>query len=319
MPTRALGNSDLLITPVGIGAWAMGGGGWQFAWGPQDDDASVRAIRAALDAGMNWIDTAAIYGLGHSESVVARALDGLSNKPYVFTKCARVWNEKREILKSLKRDSVRQECEASLRRLNVDVIDLYQIHWPEPDEDVEEGWETLVRLKQEGKVRWIGVSNFATAQLERISRVEMPTSLQPPYNILRRQIEGDQLQFCKQNNVGVLVYSPMQSGLLTGKMTRERVAAMPADDHRPRTPHFQEPQLSRNLRLVEAMREIGARHGRSPGDVAIAWTLRLPEITAAIAGMRSPEQAQGVAAGAEFRLSAEEVAELEAFLAANPV
>ena len=319
MQTRALGNSNLLITPIGVGAWAMGGGGWQFAWGPQDDSASVRAICAALDAGLNWIDTAAIYGLGHSEEVVARALDGLIKKPHVFTKCARVWNEQREILKVLKRDSVRRECEASLRRLKVDVIDLYQMHWPEPDEDVEEGWETMVRLKEEGKVRWIGVSNFTTAQLERISRIETPTSLQPPYNILRRQIEGDQLDFCKAHSIGVLVYSPMQSGLLAGKMTRERIAAMPADDHRPRTSHFQEPQLSRNLLLVELMREIGARHGRAPGDVAIAWTLRLPEVTAAIAGMRSPEQAHEVAAAAEFRLTAEEVAELEAFLAANPV
>jgi len=319
METRILGNSDLRITPVGIGAWAMGGGGWQFAWGPQDDNESIGAIRAALDAGLNWIDTAAVYGLGHSEEIVARAVAGLAAKPYVFTKCARAWNENREIQKRLKRDSVRRECEDSLRRLKADVIDLYQMHWPEPDEDVEEGWETMVRLKEEGKVRWIGVSNFSTAQLERVSRIQTPTSLQPPYNILRRQIEGDQLSFCQGRGVGVLVYSPMQSGLLTGKMTRERIAAMPADDHRPRTSHFQEPALSRNLRLVDVMREIGARHGRTPGDVAIAWTLRRPEVTAAIAGMRSPEQAREVAAAAEFRLTAGEAAELEEFLAANPV
>lgn len=319
MQTRTLGNSDLQITPVGVGAWAMGGGGWQFAWGPQDDAESIRAIRAALDAGLNWIDTAAVYGLGHSESVVAEAVAGRATRPYVFTKCARVWNENREIQKCLKRGSVRRECEDSLRRLKIDVIDLYQMHWPEPDEDVEEGWETMVRLKEEGKVRWIGVSNFSTEQLKRIARIQMPASLQPPYNILRRQIEGEQLSFCKENGVGVLVYSPMQSGLLTGKMTRERIAAMPADDHRPRTPHFQEPALSRNLRLVEVMREIGARHGRTPGDVAIAWTLRLPEVTAAIAGMRSPEQAREVAAAAEFRLTAAEAAQLEEFLAANPL
>ena len=319
MQTRKLGNSDLHITPIGIGAWAMGGGGWQFAWGPQDDDASVRAIHAALDAGLNWIDTAAVYGLGHGEEVVGRALEGLSRKPYVFTKCARVWGEDRQIRKSLKRESVRRECEESLRRLKVDVIDLYQMHWPEPDEEVEEGWETLVRLKEEGKVRWIGVSNFSTAQLERVAGIETPTSLQPPYNILRRQIESDQLGFCRANNVGVLVYSPMQSGLLSGRMSKERLAAMPADDHRQRTPYFKEPQFSRNLALVELMRVIGARHGRTPGEVAISWTLRLPEITGAIVGIRSVEQVEGVIGAAEFRLAEGEIAELEAFLAANPV
>jgi aryl-alcohol dehydrogenase-like predicted oxidoreductase len=319
MQTRKLGNSDLHITPIGIGAWAMGGGGWQFGWGPQDDDASVRAIHAALDAGLNWIDTAAVYGLGHGEEVVGRALEGLSRKPYVFTKCARVWGEDRQIRKSLKRESVRRECEESLRRLRVDVIDLYQMHWPEPDEEVEEGWETLVRLKEEGKVRWIGVSNFSTAQLERVAGIETPASLQPPYNILRRQIESDQLGFCRANNVGVLVYSPMQSGLLSGRMSKERLAAMPADDHRQRTPYFQEPQFSRNLALVELMRAIGARHGRTPGEVAISWTLRLPEITGAIVGIRSVEQVEGVIGAAEFRLAEGEIAELEAFLAAHPV
>jgi aryl-alcohol dehydrogenase-like predicted oxidoreductase len=319
MQTKKLGNSDLHITPIGIGAWAMGGGGWQFGWGPQDDDASVRAIHAALDAGLNWIDTAAVYGLGHGEEVVGRALEGLSRKPYVFTKCARVWGEDRQIGKSLKRESVRRECEESLRRLKVDVIDLYQMHWPEPDEEVEEGWETLVRLKEEGKVRWIGVSNFSTAHLERITGIETPTSLQPPYNILRRQIESDQLGFCRANNVGVLVYSPMQSGLLSGRMSKERLAAMPADDHRQRTPYFQEPQFSRNLALVELMRAIGARHGRTPGEVAISWTLRLPEITGAIVGIRSVEQVEGVIGAAEFRLAEGEIAELEGFLAANPV
>ncbi len=319
MQTRPLGNSDLRITPIGIGAWAMGGGGWQFAWGPQDDDDSIRAVRAAIDAGLNWIDTAAIYGLGHGEEVVGRALSGLPTKPYVFTKCARVWSDDRNILKVLKRDSVRKECEDSLRRLKVDVIDLYQMHWPEPDEDVEEGWETLVRLKEEGKVRWIGVSNFSTSQLDRISRIQVPTSLQPPYNILRRQIEGDQLEYCRANNIGVVVYSPMQSGLLTGRMTAGRVAAMPADDHRQRTPYFQEPQLSRNLALVEVLRGIGGRHGRTPGETAIAWTLRLPEITGAIVGIRAVEQVEGVVGAAGFRLSPEEIAEIDSFLEANPV
>lgn len=319
METRKLGNSGLEITTLGIGAWAMGGGGWQFAWGPQDDDASIRAIHAALDAGLNWIDTAAIYGLGHGEVVVGRALAGRADRPLVFTKCARNWNEKREILKVLKRDAVRKECEDSLRRLGVDVIDLYQIHWPEPDEDVEEGWETLVRLKEEGKVRAIGVSNFSTSQLERIGRIQMPSSLQPPYNVLRRDIEGDQLEFCRRNNVGVIVYSPMQSGLLSGRMTKERVAAMPPDDHRARTPFFQEPRLTRNLALVELMREIGAEHGRTPGEVAIAWTLRLDEITGAIVGIRSPEQLNGIIGAADLKLSAGECARIEGFLTENPV
>jgi aryl-alcohol dehydrogenase-like predicted oxidoreductase len=318
MQTRRLGNSDLDITPLGIGAWAMGGGGWRFAWGPQDDNQSIAAIRKALDAGINWIDTAAVYGLGHSEQVVARALDGYSPKPYIFTKCARNWTDEREIFPCLKRDAVRQECEDSLRRLKVDVIDLYQIHWPEPDEDLEEGWETLARLKDEGKVRWIGVSNFSSAHLRRAQAIAPVTSLQPPYSILSPEIENDQLPFCAQHHSGVIVYSPMKSGLLTGKMTRERIAGMPPDDFRQRTPHFQEPKLSRNLELVEMLRAIGVRHGRTPGEVAIAWTLRRAEVTAAIVGLRAPEQLDGVIGAAEFRLSESEVEEIAGFLAAHP-
>lgn len=318
MKTKQLGNSDLHITPLGVGAWAMGGGGWQFAWGPQDDAASIAAIHAALDAGINWIDTAAVYGLGHSEQVVAKALDGIANRPYVFTKCERNWNERREIFSSLKREHIRAECENSLRRLKVDVIDLYQIHWPEPDEDVEEGWDTLARLQQEGKVRWIGVSNFNSAQLKRIQPIAPITSLQPPYSILSPEIEQDQLPYCRQNNIGVIVYSPMKSGLLTGKMTRERIAAMPPDDFRPRTANFQEPKLTRNLELVEVMRAIGNRHGRAPGEVALAWTLHNPDVTAAIVGLRSPEQLKGVIGAAEFRLSPEEIEEISGFLAAHP-
>jgi aryl-alcohol dehydrogenase-like predicted oxidoreductase len=318
MQTRRLGNSDLDITPLGIGAWAMGGGGWRFAWGPQDDNQSIAAIRKALDAGINWIDTAAVYGLGHSEQVVARALDGYSPKPYIFSKCARSWTNEREIFPCLKRDAVRQECEDSLRRLKVDVIDLYQIHWPEPDEDLEEGWETLARLKDEGKVRWIGVSNFSSAHLRRAQAIAPVTSLQPPYSILSPEIENDQLPFCAQHHSGVIVYSPMKSGLLTGKMTRERIAGMPPDDFRQRTPHFQEPKLSRNLELVEMLRAIGVRHGRTPGEVAIAWTLRRAEVTAAIVGLRAPEQLDGVIGAAEFRLSESEVEEIAGFLAAHP-
>lgn len=315
MTRKQLGNSDMQITPIGIGAWAMGGGGWAFAWGPQDDAASIAAIHAALDAGINWIDTAAVYGLGHSEEVVARALAGRSNKPYIFTKCERVWNEKGEIGKCLKADSIRKECEASLRRLKVDVIDLYQIHWPEPDEDIEEGWATLARLKEEGKVRWIGVSNFNVEQMKRAQKIAPITSLQPPYSILSPDIEQEILPYCAQNNIGVIVYSPMKSGLLSGKMTRERIAAMPPDDFRRRTPEFNEPRLTRNLALVELLREIGARHGRTPGEVAIAWTLRRPEVTAAIVGLRSPEQLNGVIGAAEFRLSDEEIHQIREFMA----
>ena len=314
MQTRQLGNSDLMITPLGIGAWAMGGGGWAFAWGPQDDQDSIRAIHAGLDAGLNWIDTAAVYGLGHSEEVVAEALKGRSDGPYVFTKCERRWDENRQIYKSLKADSVRFECEQSLRRLKVDAIDLYQIHWPEPDEDIEEGWTQVAKLQQEGKVRWIGVSNFTADQMRRAAKIAPITSLQPPYSVLSPEIESNQLPYCLENNIGVIVYSPMKSGLLTGKMTRERIAAMPDDDFRKRTPNFQEPLLTRNLALVEILRETGAAHGRTPGEVAIAWTLRHPAVTAAIVGLRSPEQVNGVIGAAEFRLSDEEARRISAFM-----
>jgi aryl-alcohol dehydrogenase-like predicted oxidoreductase len=318
MEKRRLGNSDLTITPLGVGAWAMGGGDWQFSWGPQDDEASIQAIHAALDEGWNWIDTAAVYGLGHSEEVVGKALQTVSRKPYVFTKCARCWDGNRQIVKRLKRASVRQECEDSLRRLKVDAIDLYQVHWPEPDEDVEEGWEAMVELQQEGKVRWIGVSNFTIPQMMRILPIGPVTSVQPAYNILAPEIERDMLPFCQAHGIGVIVYSPMHSGLLSGAMTRERVAAMPPDDHRRRRPHFQEPLISRNLRLVALLGEIGARHGRTPGEVAIAWTLRHPAVTGAIAGLRSAEQLGGVKGAAAFRLSGPEAEEIAAFMRANP-
>ena len=319
MQTKRLGNSDMHLTPMGIGAWAMGGGGWAFAWGPQDDDESVAAIHAALDAGLNWIDTAAVYGLGHSEEVVARALKGRSTRPYIFTKCERVWNERREIGKSLKADSIRREVEASLRRLQVDVIDLYQIHWPEPEEDIEEGWTAMAQLQQEDKVRWIGVSNFRVDHLRRAQAIAPVTSLQPPYSILAREIETEVLPYTQANGIGVIVYSPMKSGLLSGAMTRERIAAMPEDDFRRRVPSFQEPRLTRNLELAELLRAIGRRHGRTPGEVAIAWTLRHPAVTAAIVGMRSASQVQGVIGAAEFRLSPEEVGEIEAFEASPPI
>jgi aryl-alcohol dehydrogenase-like predicted oxidoreductase len=315
MTKKRLGNSDMELTSIGIGAWAMGGGGWKFGWGPQDDNESISAIHAALDRGLNWIDTAAIYGLGHSEEVVARALAGRSNRPYVFTKCERVWNEKGEISNSLKADSVRRECDASLRRLGVDTIDLYQIHWPDPDPDVEEAWACLADLQKQGKVRWIGVSNFNPSQMERCRKIAPVTSLQPPYSAVSPEVEKETLPYCQQNNIGVIVYSPMKSGLLTGTMTRERVAAFPSDDFRRNALAFQEPNLTKNLRLADLMKAIGERHGCSAGEVAIAWTLRNPAVTGAIVGMRSAKQVEGVIGALAFRLTPEEVAEIEVWRA----
>jgi aryl-alcohol dehydrogenase-like predicted oxidoreductase len=315
MEKRRLGNSDLEITPVGVGAWAMGGGGWQWSWGPQEDKKSIDAIHRALDAGVNWIDTAAVYGLGHSEEVVAKALQGRAQKPFVFTKCERVWNDKGEISGSLKAKSIRLECEASLRRLKVDVLDLYQVHWPEPDSDIEEGWTEMAKLKAEGKARHIGVSNFNVVQMQRAQRIAPITSLQPPYSILARDVEGQILPFARKNNIGVIVYSPMHSGLLTGAMTRQRIASFSPDDWRRRNPDFQEPALARNLRLVELMREIGHRYGRNPGEVAIAWTLHNPAVTAAIVGVRSPEQVDGIVGAASFRLNESEFEEIESAVA----
>ena len=314
MKTRRLGNSDLEITPIGIGAWAIGGGGWQGSMGPQNEADSIPAIHAALDHGLNWIDTAALYGLGHSEEVVARALKGRSPRPYVFTKCERTWDSHGIVGASLKASSIRRECEDSLRRLQIDVIDLYQIHWPEPDEDIEEGWTTLARLKEEGKVRYIGVSNFNVSQMKRAQSIAPITSLQPPYSIVTREIEAEILPFAHAHNIGVIVYSPMSAGLLTGAMTRERVANFAAEDWRRNLPNFQEPLLSRNLRLVESLREIGAQHGRAPGEVAIAWTLANPAVTGAIVGFRSPKQVSGIIGALEFRLAAREMADIEAAL-----
>lgn len=314
MQTKQLGNSDLRITPVGFGAWAIGGSGWQFAWGAQDDNDSIAAIHRALELGVNWIDTAPAYGLGHSEEVLARALKGWSGaKPYILTKCALRWDSHGSIQKVLTRDSIRQELENSLRRLQVDVIDLYQIHWP-PDPDspqLEEGWSTLSDLKREGKVRWIGVSNFDVKQLRRAKAIAPVTSLQPPYSLINRAIEEDILPYCLREGIGVIVYSPMASGLLTGAMTRERATKLPKDDWRSSDPEFLEPRLSRNVALVERLREIAQRHGRSPGEVAIAWTLRNPAVTGAIVGARSARQANGVMRAGDLRLSDKEINEIE--------
>lgn len=316
--TRALGNSDLHLTPIGYGAWAIGGGNWEFAWGPQDDNESLRTIEHALDSGINWIDTAAVYGLGHSEEVVGKALRGRAHKPYVFTKCSLRWTPDRKTYRSLKPGSLQEEIEDSLRRLCLDTIDLYQIHWPMPEDEIEEAWETLTRFQQEGKVRYIGVSNFNVEQMRRIQKIAPITSLQPPYSLLRRDIEAEILPFCREHNIGVINYSPMVSGLLTGKMTPERVRNMPDDDFRKRSPNFNEPKLSRNLALAELLREIGKEHGVEPGVVAIAWTLRNPTITAAIVGARRPEQVDGVLPAATFRLSDAEDERIERWLAEHP-
>jgi aryl-alcohol dehydrogenase-like predicted oxidoreductase len=310
--TKPLGKSDLQLTSIGFGAWAIGGGDWQYAWGPQEDQKSIEAIHRALDAGMNWIDTAAVYGLGHSEEVVGTALKSVSTKPFVFTKCAMTWGEDRKIVQTLKK--IREEVEGSLRRLGVDVIDLYQIHWPVPDAEIEEGWSTMAELQREGKVRYIGVSNFSVAQMERALKIAPITSLQPPYSMINRSTEAEILPFCEKHGIGVINYSPMQSGLLTGAMTKERVAKMPQDDFRRNSKQFQEALISRNLELVELLRSIGKRHDVEPGVVAIAWTLHNPAITAAIVGGRSAEQVDGVLPAANFRLSETEFQEIGKFL-----
>jgi len=310
MKTKRLGNSDLSITPVGFGAWAIGGSGWEFGWGEQDDKASVAAIHRALELGVNWIDTAAVYGMGHSEEVVAFALRTWpGSRPYVFTKCGLRWDEQGYVHRNLKTDSIRRECEDSLRRLNVDVIDLYQIHWP--TDDLEEGLGAITRLQKEGKVRWIGVSNFDVDEMRRAQAIAPITSLQPPYSLVHRDVEQEILPYCRSNGLGVIVYSPMASGLLTGAMTRERAASLPVSDWRSRDIEFQEPRLSRNLALVERLREVGERVQRPPGQVAIAWALRNPAVTGAIVGARNAKQVEGNVDAATLRLTDKEMAEIE--------
>jgi aryl-alcohol dehydrogenase-like predicted oxidoreductase len=313
LATRQLGNSNMQLTRIGFGAWAIGGGDWQFSWGHQEDKDSIAAIERALDLGINWIDTAAIYGLGHSEEVVARALKQSGHKPYIFTKCSMRWDSSRAIYRDLKAASVREEVEASLRRLNIDVIDLYQIHWPDPESEIEEGWETMAQLQQEGKVRFIGVSNFNVAQMERAMKIAPITSLQPPYSLLRRGVEAEILPWCQEHGIGVINYSPMLSGLLTGKMTAERIEKLPADDWRRKNVEFNPPRLEKNLALVERLRAIGDRHGVEPGVVAVAYTLHSPAVTAAIVGARRPDQVDGTIAAASFALTDEEYGEVRGF------
>lgn len=318
MEKRGFGSTGMEITPIGFGSWAIGGENWSHGWGPQDDNNAVEAIERALGMGINWIDTAAVYGLGHSEELVAKALAGTTEKPYIFTKCSLVWDSNRHISNSLKRDSIWRECEASLMRLKTNTLDLYQIHWPSPEEDIEMGWRTMAELKEEGLVKHIGVSNFNVEQMKRAQSIAPVESLQPPYSMLRRGIEKEILPYCMEHNIGVIVYSPMLSGMLSGAMTRERALHLPQNDWRRNNKEFQEPRLGHNLELVELLRTIGKKHDTSPGEVAIAWTLRHPGVTAAIVGGRSAEQVEGTIGAAELNLSQEEADAIEEFINAMP-
>lgn len=314
MQTRKLGYSDLNITNIGLGTWAIGGGGWKFAWGPQDDKESIAAIRKAIDIGINWIDTAALYGLGHSEIVVGKAIKEMKEKPVIATKCCRRWDERRRIFNSLKKDSIRSEVEASLKRLKIDIIDLYQIHWPIPENEIEEGWETIATLIKEGKIRYGGVSNFSVEQIKRIQSIHPIASLQPPYSMLERGIEDELLDYCEKNNIGVIVYSPMQRGLLTGKFSKERVLGLPNDDHRRKNIQFQEPQLSANLELVKSLRPIAEKNNITLAQLAIAWVLRRKEVTSAIVGARNQSQIQETAAAGDVKLTEDDIEVIEELL-----
>ncbi|MDD5063585.1 MAG: aldo/keto reductase [Phycisphaerae bacterium] len=313
MQKRQLGYTDLKLTTVGLGTWAMGGP-WQFGWGPQDDGEAIAAILAAMEKGINWIDTAPAYGCGHSEELVGKALKQIKTKPLVATKCGLLWNEKREKVGCLKAKSIRRECEDSLKRLGIDVIDLYQMHWPDPDEDVERAWEEMARLVKEGKVRYIGVSNFNVGQIKRVQKIAPVASLQPPYSMLHREAEDELLEFCAANNIGVVAYSPMQRGLLTGKFSKEHLSCLPLDDHRRRMPDFQEPRFSATLQLVDQLRPIANRNGRTLAQLAISWVLRRNEITAAIVGARRPSQIKETAPAADWKLAAEDIEQIEQLL-----
>ena len=311
LKTAELGTTGLEITRVGFGAWAIGGGGWEFGWGPQQDDDSVAAIRRALELGVNWIDTAAAYGFGHSEQVVGRALEGLDERPYVFTKASLLEGPNRHVVHSLKRESILREAETSLERLGIDAIDLYQIHWPIPADDIEEGWSALVELKDQGLVRHIGVSNFSVEQLRRIQQIAPVETLQPQYSLVERKAEHDVLPFAERERIGVIVYSPMGSGLLTGRMRRDRIEALPDDDWRKHDPRFNEPELSQHLALVERLQAVADRHGTTPGAIAVAWTLTNPAVDGAIVGFRRPAQVDPILDAATLELGDDDIAMIE--------
>jgi aryl-alcohol dehydrogenase-like predicted oxidoreductase len=311
METTQLGATGLEISRVGFGAWAIGGADYDWGWGAQDDDESIAAIHHALDRGINWVDTAAQYGFGHSEAVVGRALEGRDPRPLVFTKAGQVEAPGRTTVQTLRRDSILREVEASLERLGVDAIDLYQIHWPIPDEEIEEGWSTFAELKEQGLARHIGVSNFDVGQLRRAQEIAPVETLQPPYSLLDRAVEGEILPFADREGIGVIVYSPMASGLLSGTMTRERIAALPEDDWRKHSPRFREPELSEHLAVVERVQSVADRKGVTAGAVAVAWTLRNRAVDGAIVGFRGPEQVDAMIAAAGLELADEDVAEIE--------
>lgn len=313
MQKRKLGFTDLKLTTVGLGTWAMGGP-WEFGWGPQDDNEAIAAVLKALDLGINWIDTAPIYGCGHSEELLGKALKQTKARPIIATKCSLLWNEKREKVNCLKPESIRRECEASLKRLGIDVIDLYQVHRPQPQEDIEQAWEAMAGLAEEGKVRYIGVSNFNVEQLKRIREIAPIASLQPPYSMICRDIENDLLPYCAKNNIGVITYSPMQRGLLTGKFNNKRLSELAPDDHRLVSSDFQEPQFSATLALVDKLKPIADRNKRTLAQLAIAWVLHRPEVTAAIVGARRPDQIEETAKAADWKLAAEDIEQIEQLL-----
>jgi aryl-alcohol dehydrogenase-like predicted oxidoreductase len=318
MLTRLFGKTGLHITPLGVGTWAMGGDRGGFSWGPQDDQASIDAIKRALDLGINWIDTAAVYGFGHAEEIVGKAIQGREQPPLIFTKCSMLWDDQGRISHSMKANSIQREVEASLRRLAIEAIDLYQIHWPIPEAEIEEGWSKLAELKKQGKVRYIGVSNFSVEQMQRLERIAPIETHQLPYSLIRRDVEKEILPYCQEHHIGVLAYSPMESGLLTGLMTKERIKRFSAEDWRRESPEFREPRLSRNLELANLLEEIGYLHNVPAGVVAIAWTLRNSAVTATIVGSRSPAQIEEMIVAAEFRLSNSELEQIEKFLAEYP-
>ena len=314
MQQRRLGKTDMQLTTVGLGTWAMGGP-WQYGWGAQDDNDSVATIHKAIDKGINWIDTAPAYGLGHSEELIGQALRQTKHKPYVSTKCGLLWNNKKEKVSCLERQSIRRECHASLERLGIETIDLYQMHWPDPDEEIEDAWEEMAQLVEEGKVRYLGASNYSVAQLERVGKIHPVASLQPPYSMLHREVEDELLAYCTQHDIGVVVYSPMQRGLLTGTFSPQRLTELAPDDHRLKHPDFQEPRFSATLALVEQLKKIAQRHGRTCAQLAISWVLRRREVTAAIVGARRPEQIAETVGAGDWNLSDDDIAEIEQLLA----